>query len=115
VKEENGGERGVQPLNIVDNSTSPLQTLYWLLRTSVLERGPWAFTARLFFVVNGILAIEIVNVKRKVKTKEPDAENLAKIWQVCKGMLDWSAKHLRKIAPLLSAKHPGMDCETCQI
>ncbi len=26
MKEENGGERGVQPLNMVDKSTSPLQT-----------------------------------------------------------------------------------------
>ena len=26
MKEENGGERGVQPLNMVDRSTSPLQT-----------------------------------------------------------------------------------------
>ena len=25
MKEENGGERGVQPLNMVDKSTSPLQ------------------------------------------------------------------------------------------
>jgi len=33
--------------------------LYWLHRTSVRERGPWAFTARLFFVVKRILAIEI--------------------------------------------------------
>jgi hypothetical protein len=53
--------------------------------------------------------------KRFLKTKEPDAENLAKIWQVCKGMLDRSAKHLRTIAALLSANHPGMDCETQEL
>jgi hypothetical protein len=28
-----------------------LSPLYWLLGSSVRERGPWAFTARLFFVV----------------------------------------------------------------
>ena len=28
-----------------------MASLYWLLGSSVRERGPWAFTARLFFVV----------------------------------------------------------------
>jgi hypothetical protein len=54
MKEENGGERGVQPLNMVDTSTCPLQTpfrpvfvsrqsgqaLQWLLGLSVLKRVP---------------------------------------------------------------------------
>jgi hypothetical protein len=53
MKEVNGVERGVQPLNMVDKSISPLQThfrpvfvsrqsgqaLYWLLRISVLKQA----------------------------------------------------------------------------
>src|SRR5215831_18417193 len=33
--------------------------LQWLLRTSVREKDPLSFTARIFLVVKGILAIEI--------------------------------------------------------
>jgi hypothetical protein len=54
MKEENGGERGVQPLNMVDPSTCPLQTPFgpvfvsrqsgqamsWQLGLSVLKRVP---------------------------------------------------------------------------
>ena len=42
---------------------------YWLLRTSVHGRGPRAFTARLFFVVKGILAIEMAG-KSFSRTRE---------------------------------------------